>query len=80
MGDEWYPKRAKIVVHFQKDAKTGYVLDFIVDPQYPNRWREQPYQSYIAKRLAHGLRSGAYAVQVSVGGKYFNLDAAYAKK
>jgi hypothetical protein len=54
-GEEWFPARSKIVpdLHTGKD---GHIfLRFIVDPQYPNRWREAPYYSQIKQLALRGL-------------------------
>jgi hypothetical protein len=52
--DYWYPFRSKIVIHAFEDNGRSYV-SFVVDPAYPNRWREEPYFSDIKKLAAAGL-------------------------
>jgi hypothetical protein len=53
-GDYWFPKKAKILVDHKLDGETAYVY-FVVDHDYPNRWREEPYFSDIKKIARAGL-------------------------
>lgn len=52
-GEHWFPARAKIVV----DVKLGppKTVCFIVDPGYPNRWREQPWHDDIKHMAQAGI-------------------------
>lgn len=52
--DYWYPAKSKIVINAIEHEGTSHVA-FVVDPAYPNRWREEPYFSDIKKLAAHGL-------------------------
>jgi len=52
--DHWYPKDAKIVVHTIHENDADYIA-FVVDPNYPNRWREEPYFSDIKEMAAAGI-------------------------
>jgi hypothetical protein len=53
-SDYWFPAKSKIVINAKLEGKTAYVA-FIVDPDYPNRWREEPYFSDIKKLAQAGL-------------------------
>jgi uncharacterized protein len=46
-GDEWFPATSKIVIHYPTEDLA--ILQFCVDPRYPNRWAEWPYFSEISK-------------------------------
>jgi hypothetical protein len=52
--DYWYPKTAKIVINTMNENGVSYVA-FVVDPAYPNRWREDPWFSDIKKTAQIGL-------------------------
>jgi hypothetical protein len=52
--DYWYPLKSKIVINAFNEDGVSYVA-FVVDPAYPNRWREEPYFSDIKKLAAAGL-------------------------
>jgi hypothetical protein len=63
LGEEWYPKRAKIVATWGPFEDRD-VVRFMLDPRYPNRWREEPYLSRI---IAHyGMRTGAYTTEARI--------------
>lgn len=64
LGDEWFPKRSKIVVHLT-DTETV----FSVDPRYPNRWREEPYFSFIDD-MARNMNDG-FGVLIIEGRKVY---------
>jgi hypothetical protein len=53
--DYWFPAKAKIVINPKLDGKNAYVA-FVVDPAYPNRWREEPWFSDIKKMAKAGLQ------------------------
>lgn len=52
--DYWYPKRAKILVDTKIEGETTVVC-FIVDPDYPTRWREEPWFTDIKQIARLGL-------------------------
>ena len=52
--DYWYPAKAKIIVNANVDNGKKYI-SFVVDPGYPNRWREDPYFSDIKKIAQAGI-------------------------
>ena len=77
LGDMWYPLRAGIVVDFTYRGDRR-ILRFIVDPQCPDRWREEPYRSAIRRAVATGMRSDPkFLTVISVGGLW--LDPADGK-
>jgi hypothetical protein len=54
--DYWYPAKCKIVISTStKDSQGQMVMSFIVDPSYPNRWREEPWFSDIKTMAKAGL-------------------------
>jgi hypothetical protein len=55
LGDEWFPAKAKIIADLTTDRGKVF-LRFTVDPQYSNRWREEPYYSAIKQVALSGLR------------------------
>jgi hypothetical protein len=73
IGDHWYPLKSKMVLDLQyKDDEPHPVLHVIVDPRYPNRWREEPYYSDIKSMALTGYRGDLgqhYKTMVDVGGK-----------
>jgi Fe-S-cluster containining protein len=71
LGDEWFPEHARFVVHFSQDA-----VNVQVDPNYPDRWREEPYFSKICEWSLTGIRRTGrpgYATLVVVGADRFLL-------
>lgn len=52
--DYWYPLKSKIVINAMTEHGTDYVA-FVLDPSYPNRWREEPYFSDIKTMAKAGL-------------------------
>jgi hypothetical protein len=54
LADHWYPKDAKIVVHTIHENDVDYIA-FVVDPSYPNRWREEPWFSGIKEMAKVGI-------------------------
>ena len=39
VGDEWFPARSKIVLRRESHGDIA-ILEFVVDPSYPDKWRE----------------------------------------
>jgi Fe-S-cluster containining protein len=71
LGDEWFPNRARMVVHFSGDA-----VNVQVDPDYPDRWRQEPYFSKLCEWSLNGIRrngNAGYATLVAVGSDRFLL-------
>ena len=54
LPDYWKPNKSKIVVNAMIENGTHYVA-FVVDPQYPGRWREQPWFSDIKTIAQRGI-------------------------
>jgi hypothetical protein len=76
-GDEWYPLKSKIVVRMIIIRPGTRVLDFNVDPAFPNRWREAPYYRKIKRQVIYGLtrpfEEGGFYTRVVVGPRLFYL-------
>jgi hypothetical protein len=53
--DYWKPDKAKIVISPHLAEAHAYV-GFVVDPAYPNRWREEPWFSDIKVMAKAGLK------------------------
>jgi hypothetical protein len=53
-GEVWFPKTAKIIIDHRVEGETA-VVSFVVDPAYPNRWREEPWFSDIKQVARTGL-------------------------
>lgn len=71
LGDEWFPNRARMVVHFSQGA-----INVQVDPNYPDRWRREPYFGKLCEWSLNGLRrngNAGYATLVVVGSDKFLL-------
>jgi hypothetical protein len=66
LGDEWFPAASKIIVRDDVVQNSVRILSFIVDPKYPNRWREEPYFSAIRLWSMHG-ETQDFIVQILVG-------------
>ena len=54
LPDHWFPAKSKIVVNAMIENGTSYVA-FVVDPTYPNRWREEPWFSDIKHMAQAGI-------------------------
>lgn len=70
-NDDWFPEKARIVVHF-----SGNSLNVQVDPGCPDRWREEPYFSRLCELSLDGIRMSGrpgYATLVVVGSGKFLL-------
>ena len=52
--DYWFPAKSKIVIAPHLTEDKAYVA-FIVDPAYPNRWREEPWFSDLKKLAKAGI-------------------------
>jgi Fe-S-cluster containining protein len=71
LGDAWFPETARFVVHFSQDA-----VNVQVDPNYPDRWREEPYFGKLCEWSLTGIRRTGrpgYATLVVVGSNRFLL-------
>lgn len=56
IAEYWFPAKSKIVINAIIENGKKYV-SFIVDPAYPNRWREEPYFSDIKAIARAGIES-----------------------
>jgi len=65
LGPHWFPKDAKIVVDL-KIGEAGAVLAFIVDPNYPDRWKENPWWPDIRALMGQGIVSGMWSTVVMI--------------
>ena len=52
--DYWYPAKSKIVINALVEEGRRYTA-FVVDPAYPNRWKEEPYFSDIKTIARAGI-------------------------
>jgi hypothetical protein len=53
--DYWFPAKSKIVINSKLAEDNKALVAFIVDPDYPGRWREEPYFSDIKKLARIGI-------------------------
>jgi hypothetical protein len=53
-GQHWYPLKSRIIVDVKIENGKPFVM-FVVDPDYPNRWREEPWFSDIKTVARAGL-------------------------
>jgi hypothetical protein len=52
----WKPNKCRIVINPKLDEKGKAYIAFVVDPDYPLRWREEPWFSDIKAIGRAGLR------------------------
>jgi len=67
-GDEWFPARSKMVLATPNEKQ----LLVLVDPDFPNAWRREPYYSKLLK-FAHlgnfvGMRIGLRCIELRSDG------------
>jgi Fe-S-cluster containining protein len=70
-NDDWFPEKARIVVHYSDAA-----VNVQVDPGCPDRWREEPYFSKLCELSLNGIRASGnrgYATLVVAGSDKFLL-------
>ena len=53
LGEEWYPKKSKIVMTLEPDRIVAHV-----DPGAPDAWRRQPYFAVLSQMMQAGLGRG----------------------
>jgi hypothetical protein len=56
-GDEWFPDHARIVINYNNKMP---IFDFIVDPKFSHRWKEEPYFSRMNQVALARDRKGPY--------------------
>jgi hypothetical protein len=71
LGDEWFPTRAKMFVHYNSDPLGTIGLYVIVDPSRPDAWRREPYYSQLKRWALNNLRARKMRVYVNVGRQTF---------
>jgi hypothetical protein len=54
-GEYWKPSKSKIVINPKLDGDKAYVA-FVVDPDYPLRWKQEPWFSDIKVLAKAGLK------------------------
>jgi hypothetical protein len=70
-NDDWFPEKARLVMHFSENT-----VNVQVDPEYPDRWRQEPYFSKLCELSLNGIRARGnpgYATLVFVGSDKFLL-------
>lgn len=60
-GEHWFPAKSKIIVDHKLDGEKAFVT-FVVDHDYPGRWREEPWFSDIKAIAGAGLQ-GALGIK-----------------
>ncbi len=71
LDDAWFTVTSRMVPHFSQDA-----VNVQVDPEFPDRWREEPYFSKLVEWSLQGIRrtrGSGYATLVIVGDDRFLL-------
>lgn len=53
LGEEWYPKKSRIVLTMEPDRIIAHV-----DPGTPDVWRRQPYYGVLHQMMQTGLQRG----------------------
>ncbi len=53
LGEEWYPRKSKIVLTYDRDRVVAHV-----DPGAPDAWRKQPYFTVLNQMMQAGLAQG----------------------
>lgn len=69
-GEHWFPAHSKILVDTKLDSGKIFVC-FVVDHDYPTRWREEPWFSDIKRVAVSGLtdRGGGWTTVVLIRGE-----------
>lgn len=71
LTDEWFPEKAGMVVHFGDGT-----VNVQVDPNQPDRWRQEPYFSKLCEWSLNGIRrtgNAGYATLIVAGADRFLL-------
>ncbi|MGV1769484.1 YkgJ family cysteine cluster protein [Agrobacterium vitis] len=69
LGPEWEPAKAKMMVYTQ-----GPQITVLVDPAFPQVWRNEPYASAMRRWAADAETTGGYVI-VFVGEDVVKIDA-----
>ena len=67
LGEEWYPKKSKIVLTYEQDRFVAHV-----DPGAPGAWNEEPYFSALHRMMLANLPAGK-PVYVAIGRQHILL-------
>ena len=65
LRDEWFPAKSKIVIDRTMNEHGKRMIRFVVDPGYPNRWREEPWYHVIKSVAKNGM--GIWQTVIEVG-------------
>jgi hypothetical protein len=71
--DYWFPAKAKMVVQWlPRAAEEDTVIEILIDPGYPNRWKEEPWFSDLKSLSRSGLdgtnKIGRFLTIIVIGG------------
>jgi hypothetical protein len=72
--DYWFPAKAKMVVQWlPRAAEEDTVIEILIDPGYPNRWKEEPWFSDLKSLSRSGLdgsnKVGRFLTIIVTGGE-----------
>jgi len=68
LGPEWEPSVANMMVYGQ-----GQQITVLVDPDYPNAWKTEPYTKQLNDWACEARRKGGYII-VFVGDDVFKIN------
>lgn len=68
LGPEWEPTKAHMMVYTQ-----GPQMTMLVDPAYPDVWKEEPYSAQLRSRALDMAPHGGYII-VFVGDTVFKIE------
>lgn len=68
LGEEWEPTRSKMMVYRQ-----GPQLTVLVDPEFPNMWRLEPYYTWLQEYAGAARGQDGYVI-VFVGDDVFKVE------
>ena len=71
LGDEWYPGKSRMFVHYNHDPLGNVGLYIIVDPGRPDAWRREPYLSQLKVWAFNNLRARKMRTYVNVGARTY---------
>lgn len=69
LPDLWFPQKSHILVDLINEPD-GLFLRFTVDPSYPTRWEQEPYNKQIRFMAINGLRTNKWRTVVSLNGDW----------
>jgi hypothetical protein len=70
IGDIWYPRRSKMVLHqvLNEFGTPPVLMKVLVDRAYPTAWRQEPYYSEIKRMALFGLSNNTFHLKIIVPG------------